>query len=59
MKGRIVWVVSMSVDIDQEFRDVIHKTRGSKRGNLRDSVEEAIQEWIRKKNQELMILGHT
>jgi len=49
----------MSVDIDQEFRDVIHKTRGSKRGNLRDSVEEAIQEWIRKKNQELMILGHT
>ena len=52
LQGKVVWVVSIPIELDTEFRDVIFKNKGTKRGNLKESVEEAIREWIRKKRQE-------
>jgi hypothetical protein len=33
-------------ELERSFRDVVYKTKGMKKGNLTDSLEEAIDEWI-------------
>ena len=54
MKGRIVWVVSIPIELDESFRNIIsmrNKAKFSqafKRGDLKDAVEEAVREWINK-----------
>jgi hypothetical protein len=56
LKGRIVWVVSIPLELDTDFRKTIQliKPNGTiKRGDLKESVEEAIRDWIRKKRQGL------
>lgn len=56
MKGRIVWVVSMPIELDEDFRKTIQEIQPHgiiKRGDLKASVEEAIKDWIRKKRQEM------
>lgn len=64
MVGTVVWVVSMPIDIDQDFREVIAKRNQAnnkesfKRGDLKNCVQEAIRDWIRIQNQELMLSGH-
>ncbi len=52
-KGSIVWVVSVSSDLDKEFRQVITKKHDGKikRGDLKDSLIEAVKDWNTKQNQ--------
>lgn len=39
-------------DLEEEFREVVFKTKGMKKGNLSKSAVEAIELWIEeKKNQ--------
>ncbi len=36
--------------LDQEFRKEVVKRYGMKRGNIKKAVEDAIQNWTKKKN---------
>jgi hypothetical protein len=56
VKGRVVWVVSIPIELDEDFRKTIQTIKPNgiiKRGDLKESVEEAIHDWIRKKRQGL------
>ena len=57
MKGGIVWVVHVPAELDKTFREVITKKHGGKikRGDLKDSLIEAVQEWNQK--NELIMQG--
>lgn len=65
MAGTVVWVVSMPIDLDKDFRKVISEKNKAnnkeafKRGDLKDCVQDAIRDWIRKQNQELMLHRRT
>ena len=54
MKGEIVWVVSIPIELDESFRNIISMRNKAKfgqafkRGDLKDAVEEAVREWINK-----------
>jgi len=54
LKGRIVWVVSIPMELDESLRNIIslrnkaNHGQAFKRGDLRDAVEEAIKDWITK-----------
>ena len=43
--------LDLSIDdkLDTQFRDMIYKTMGMKRGNLRIALEEAIKIWLNSK----------
>ncbi len=50
----VVWVISnIELDLDSNFRKAIRIKfkREIKRGDLKNSVVEAIEDWIRKQNQ--------
>lgn len=49
-KGSIVWVVSVSDELDKKFREIITKVHNGKikRGMLKDSLIEAVEDWNRK-----------
>lgn len=36
--------------LDEEFRKKVVKRYGMKRGNIKKAVEEALQDWIKKKS---------
>lgn len=38
--------------LDKKLRETIFKTKGMKKGNLTEAVEEAIELWIRKQTKE-------
>ena len=54
LKGRIVWVVSIPVELDESLRNIIslrnkaNHSQAFKRGDLRDAVEEALRDWLAK-----------
>lgn len=57
-----IWCVYVGTEIDESFRITLQKSKPNgvvKRGDFKEAVTEAAQDWIRKKNQELMISGHT
>ena len=41
--------INLNIDdkVDKKFRDAVYKKKGMKKGNLTDSVEEAMLMWIR------------
>ena len=43
--------LDLSIDdkLDTQFRDMVYKTMGMKRGNLRIALEEAIKIWLSSK----------
>ncbi|MGB6530233.1 MAG: hypothetical protein WBF33_19190 [Candidatus Nitrosopolaris sp.] len=43
--------IDLSIDdkLDTQFRDMVYKTMGMKRGNLRIALEEAIKIWLSSK----------
>ena len=51
-QGSIVWFVQVPSDLDKEFRSVITKAHDGKikRGFLKDSLIEAVEDWIKKQN---------
>jgi len=54
VKGRIVWVVSIPIELDESFRNIISmrnkasSKQAFKRGDLKNALEEAVREWINK-----------
>lgn len=38
--------VIVSDELDQRFRDAVYKSKGMKRGNLKEAIKEAIEMWI-------------
>jgi len=51
--GRNVKInVTISEELDREFRKAVAEFLGFKRGNLRIAVEEALRLWIKAKRQE-------
>lgn len=53
MREVIIWVVAVPAELDKTFRKVITKKHGGKikRGDLKDSIIEAVQDWNRKQSQ--------
>jgi len=49
---RAILFIGINPDLNKDFRDVIGKVKGCNRGSLREAVEEALKDWIRKNNQE-------
>lgn len=41
--------VTISKELDEEFREVVSKTLGFKKGNLQVAIEEALEMWIEAK----------
>lgn len=41
-------IVEISDDLDQEFRNALVKTLGFKKGVIKEAVEQAIEDWIKK-----------
>ena len=39
--------------LEEKFRDMVYRTKGMKKGNLTDSLEEAIDAWIEEEAQKL------
>ena len=39
-------------DLDEKFREAVFKSKGMRRGNITEAIEEAIELWIRKQNRE-------
>lgn len=55
-----IWVVDVGIEIDESFRVALLKSKPNsvvKRGDFKEAVKEAAIDWIRKKNQELMLSG--
>lgn len=38
--------ITIPDELDQRFRDAIYKSRGMKRGNIKNAIKEAIEMWI-------------
>lgn len=51
MAEKAVLFIGIDPDLNKDFRDVIGKIKGCNRGSLREAVEEAIRDWIRKNRQ--------
>jgi len=50
--GRNVRInITISEELDREFRRVVAETLGFKRGNLQRAVEEALRLWIKTKRE--------
>jgi hypothetical protein len=49
----VPYIVNIPTELDEEFREVIRISEGRdlKRGDIKDSLLEAIHDWIRKKRQ--------
>jgi len=46
--------LDLSIDdkLDAQFRDMVYKKMGMKRGNLRIAIEEAIRIWLKENGQD-------
>jgi len=44
--------ITISEELDEKFRGTVAKTLGFKKGNLQIAIEEALEEWIKKKEAE-------
>ena len=40
------YVVVVNDELDRRFRDAVYKTKGMKRGNIKEAFEEAMELWI-------------
>lgn len=38
-------------DLDERFRETVFKTKGMHRGNITEAIEEALEMWIRERNE--------
>lgn len=41
--------VILNDDLDKRFREAVFRSKGMKKGNIRKSVEEALEMWIESK----------
>jgi hypothetical protein len=44
--------VLLKDDLDEKFREAVFKTKGMHKGNITEAIEEAIQCWIEKQDEE-------
>lgn len=47
-EGTVRLNIVLPADLDQRFRDAIHRTRGLRKGAISDAFEEAVHLWIAK-----------
>lgn len=47
--GKVTLV--LNDELEQKFRDAIYKSKGMKRGNIQSAIEEAIECWIKEKEE--------
>jgi len=47
-KSDIKWIWEMPKDLDRKFRIAIVKKKGLHRGVIKESLEEAVKDWIKK-----------
>lgn len=50
--------ITISKELDQKFRKAIADNLGFKRGNLQIAIEEALEEWIQKKEARNEVKGN-
>ncbi len=43
---------TVKAKLEQEFRDTVYKVYGFKKGNLQLGLEEALEDWIKKKSKQ-------
>jgi len=41
------WIFEIDTRLDQEFREAIGQNKGARRGVIKETLEEAITEWIK------------
>jgi hypothetical protein len=46
------WIFEMDEQLDEDFRNAIAKKKGLHRGVIKKSLQEAIEDWIKKPNRE-------
>jgi len=44
--------ITISKELDRNLRETVAKTLGFKKGNLQIAIEEALEEWIKKRETE-------
>jgi hypothetical protein len=44
--------ITLSDELEKQFRETVAITLGFKKGNLQIAIEEALEEWIRKQRKE-------
>jgi len=43
--------LTIDTELDKQFRDMVYKKFGMKKGNLRTALEEAIRLWLSRENR--------
>lgn len=38
-------------ELEKKFRDNVYRTKGYKKGNISEAIEEAIEKWIKEKEE--------
>lgn len=41
----------VDAELEEKFRKAVFEKKGMKKGNISESVEEALQDWIKKKEK--------
>ena len=44
----VKWIFEIDVELDNKFREAIGRKFGARRGNIKQALEEAIRDWIKK-----------
>lgn len=47
-ENTVKWIFEIDADLDCKFRDAIGRKLGARRGNIKQALEEAIRDWIKK-----------
>lgn len=57
MTGPLIWVITnISLDLDKKFRNLIsEKNNGIRKGDLREAVIEAVNQWMDKQELNQMV----
>ena len=50
--------VLLNENLDEKFREAVFKTKGMRRGNITEAVEEALEMWINEKLGEDAVVGN-
>lgn len=45
------WIFEIDTKLDEDFRVAIGKNKGTRRGVIKEALEEAIKDWIEKPNK--------
>lgn len=49
VRGMARLVLTISDELEQKFREEVYRRYGMKKGNLKKAIEEAIEDWINRR----------